>query len=119
MKTFLNRDLLCYLIDLAPDFDAVVPKLDDMFEPLHAVYSKNCLSPVKKLLNQDRLGISQVFNLVKTRYVIKDEITKFDPGYLSFFNVNTQDDLRKAKELISNEGNIQWLERTDCSCDKC
>jgi molybdopterin-guanine dinucleotide biosynthesis protein A len=97
---FLNRDLLRYLIDIAPNFDVVVPRMDDKLEPLHAVYSRDCLAPIKELMNKDRLVISQLFKLVKTRYVDKDEIVKFDPRYLSFFNINTLDDLRKAKDLI-------------------
>lgn len=100
---FLNRDLLCYLIDLAPNFDVVVPRIDDMLEPLHAVYSRDCLAPIKELIDKDRLGVSQLFNLVKTRYVGKDEIAKFDPRCLSFFNINTLDDLRKAKDLIDQK----------------
>ncbi len=100
---FLNRDLLCYLIDLAPNFDVVVPRIDDMLEPLHAVYSRDCLAPIKELIDKDRLGVSQLFNLVKTRYVGKDEIAKFDPRCLSFFNSNTLDDLRKAKDLIGQK----------------
>ena len=97
---FLNRDLLCYLIDIAPNFDVVVPRIDDELEPLHAVYSRDCLAPIKELIDRDRLGISQLFKLVKTRYVDKDEIAKFDPRYLSFFNINTLDDLKKARDLI-------------------
>jgi molybdopterin-guanine dinucleotide biosynthesis protein A len=100
---FLNRDLLCYLIDLAPNFDVVVPRIDDMFEPLHAVYSRDCLAPIKELIDKDRLEVSQLFNLVKTRYVGKDEIAKFDPRCLSFFNINTLDDLRKARDLIEQK----------------
>ena len=100
---FLNRDLLCYLIDLAPNFDVVVPRIDDMLEPLHAVYSRDCLAPIKELIDKDRLGVLQLFNLVKTRYVGKDEIAKFDPRCLSFFNINTLDDLRKAKDLIGQK----------------
>ncbi len=100
---FLNRDLLCYLIDLAPNFDVVVPRIDDMLEPLHAVYSRDCLAPIKELIDKDRLGVSQLFNLVKTRYVGKDEIAKFDPRCSSFFNINTLDDLRKAKDLIEQK----------------
>jgi len=100
---FLNRDLLCYLIDLAPNFDVVVPRIDDMLEPLHAVYSRDCLAPIKELIDKDRLGVSQLFNLVKTRYVGEDEIAKFDPRCLSFFNINTLDDLRKAKDLIEQK----------------
>jgi molybdopterin-guanine dinucleotide biosynthesis protein A len=100
---FLNRDLLCYLIDIAPNFDVVVPRIDGLLEPLHAVYSRDCLAPIKKLMDKDELGILQLFNLVKTRYVGKDELAKFDPRGLSFFNVNTLDDLRKAKDLIWQE----------------
>jgi molybdopterin-guanine dinucleotide biosynthesis protein A len=97
---FLNHDLLCYLIELAPGFDVVVPRIDDMLEPLHAVYSRDCLAPIKELIGRDTLDISQLFGLVKTRYVDKDEITKFDPRCLSFFNVNTMNDIKQAEELI-------------------
>lgn len=97
---FLNRDLLRYLIGIAPGFDAVIPRIDDMYEPLHAVYTKNCLVSISELMNQDRLEISQLFGLVNTRYVGKEEIVIFDPQFLSFFNVNTLDDLKKTKELL-------------------
>ena len=41
---FLNADLLTHMVELAGDFDAVIPRLGkEMAEPLHAVYSKNCL----------------------------------------------------------------------------
>jgi molybdopterin-guanine dinucleotide biosynthesis protein A len=100
---FLNRDLLCYLIGIAPNFDVVVPRIDGLLEPLHAVYSRDCLAPIKELIDKGELGILQLFNLVKTRYVGKDEIAKFDPSGLSFFNVNTLDDLRKAKDLLWQE----------------
>lgn len=55
---------------------------------------------ISELMNQDRLEISQLFGLVNTRYVGKEEIVIFDPQFLSFFNVNTLDDLKKTKELL-------------------
>jgi molybdopterin-guanine dinucleotide biosynthesis protein A len=100
---FLNRDLLCYLIDVAPNFDVAVPRIDGLLEPLHAVYSRDCLTPIKELIGKDKLEVLHLFNLVRTRYVGKDEIKKFDPQCLSFFNVNTPNDLRKAKDLIEKE----------------
>jgi len=111
---FLNRDLLRYLIDLVPGFDAVIPRMDDMYEPLHAVYSKDCLVSISELMNQDRLEISQLFDLINTRYVDKEEIARFDPQFLSFFNVNTLDDLRKTKELIKQREH-QLVVGKDCS----
>lgn len=100
---FLNRDLLYYLISLAPGFDAVVPRINDMVEPLHAVYSKSCLSTVERLLDEDRLSVLEIFNLVNTRYVEEDEIAKFDPDRRSFFNINTPNDLREAERLAKLE----------------
>ncbi len=100
---FVNSNLLNYMLGLAPGFDAVVPETNGMLEPLHAIYSKDCLSPIKKLLGQNKLGISQVFKLIKVRYVCGDEIAKLDKGYLSFFNINTEDDLIRARELVKEE----------------
>ncbi len=38
---FLNQGLLRYMIQLAPNFDLVIPRVGDMVEPLHAVYSRD------------------------------------------------------------------------------
>ena len=102
---FLNRTLLSYLINLAPGFDAVVPEIDNKVESLHTVYSKNCLPYINQLLVEDNLAVSELFNLVETRYVNKDEIAQFDPEYLSFFNINTKSDLIAAETLIEHREN--------------
>ncbi len=111
---FLNMDLLRYLVDLAPDFDAVVPRIDGMYEPLHAVYSKDCLVFISELMAQGKLEISKLFDLVNTRYVDKEEIARFDPHFCSFFNVNTLDNLRKAKEIIKQREQRLMVGK-DCS----
>jgi len=98
---FLNLALLRYLVSLAVKFDIVIPRLRGLVEPLHAVYSKNCLAPAEKLLQRSQLKIIDIFDKVKVRYVEKEEIDRFDPEHLSFFNINTQDDLNKAREMVS------------------
>jgi len=106
---FLNQALLHYMIQLSANFDLVVPRLDDMVEPLHAVYSKDCLAPIEHLLKQGSLRVAQLFPLVRVRYVEAEEINRFDPEHLSFFNINTVADLRMARELAKG----------DVSHDKC
>jgi len=105
----LNQALLRYMIQVSADFDLVVPRLDDMVEPLHAIYSKDCLAPVEGLLKEGNLRVSNLFPLVRVRYVEAEEINRFDPRHLSFFNINTQADLAMARELATG----------DMSCDKC
>jgi len=96
---FLNQALLRYMLELSAGFDLVVPRVGGLVEPLHAVYSKNCLAPVEGLLERGERRLSPLFGLVKVRYVEAEEIDRFDPEHLSFFNVNTEADLERAKQL--------------------
>jgi molybdopterin-guanine dinucleotide biosynthesis protein A len=96
---FLNQALLRYMMELSAGFDLVVPRLGELVEPLHAVYSKSCLVSIERLLKKGNLGIMALFDLVKVRYVEADEISRFDPEHLSFFNINTEADLAKARQM--------------------
>ena len=96
---FLNQALLRYMVQLSANFDLVVPRWDGMVEPLHAIYSKGCLAPIESLLKQGTLSVNKLFTLVKVRYVEAEEIDRFDPKHLSFFNINTEADLKMAREL--------------------
>ncbi len=98
---FLNQALLRYMIQLSAGFDLVVPRLGNLVEPLHAVYSKSCLAPIEGLLDQGDLRVRALFDLVKVRYVEADEIDSFDPKHLSFFNINTEADLEIAQQLAT------------------
>ena len=100
---FLNQNLLRYMIQLTPNFDLVVPRLGSMVEPLHAVYSKECLAPIEYMIKQDKLSVNELFSLVRVRYVEVEEIDRFDPKHLSFFNINTEADLERARELIKGD----------------
>ncbi len=100
---FLNRGLLRYMIEISTGFELVVPRLGDLVEPLHAVYSRACLAPIECLLKQGSLSVRELFSLVRIRYVETEEIDRFDPDYLSFFNVNTKSDLAKARDLLRDK----------------
>jgi len=96
---FLSVGLLDYMTQICSRFDVVVPRIKKKLEPLCAVYSKNCLAPIQELLERDERQIRKLFNMVKVKYIEEDEINNFDPEHLSFFNVNSQDDLDRARKL--------------------
>jgi molybdopterin-guanine dinucleotide biosynthesis protein A len=103
---FLNIGLLDYMYQICSSFDVVVPQIKDKLEPLCSVYSKSCLAPMQGLLEQNERRISELFSMVKVRYMEEDEINSFDPEHLSFFNINSQADLDRAKKLATERG---WL----------
>jgi molybdopterin-guanine dinucleotide biosynthesis protein A len=94
---FLNRELLRHLIGESSDVDAVIPRLGDKPEPLHALYSKACLASMEAMLRAGQLKIAPLFEAVRVRYVDEGTIDRIDPRHLSFFNINTQADLEEAR----------------------
>jgi molybdenum cofactor guanylyltransferase len=100
---FLNLDLLRYMVGIAEGFDLVVPRIDGTLEPLHAVYAKSCIAPIEKLIQKDDLKILDFYDTVKVRYVEREEVERYDPRHLSFFNINTEAELRAGVELANRE----------------
>ncbi len=96
---FLNEPLLRYMLEVSDDFDFVLPRINEFFEPLHAVYSKNCVAPIESMLKQGRNTIIELFDFVKVRFVEAEEVDRFDPQRLSFFNINTKEDLELARKI--------------------
>ena len=101
---FLNVNLLDYMSRISSTFDAVVPRIEDNVEPLCAVYSRNCLASIQRLLEENNLRVNNLYTMVKVRYLGEDEIDRYDPKRLSFFNVNTEADLVRAREMVVREG---------------
>jgi molybdopterin-guanine dinucleotide biosynthesis protein A len=100
---FLNESLLRYMIDQAEGYDFVLPQVEGLFEPLHAIYSKNCITPIKTILEQGKRVIIELFDYVKVRYIEAKEVERFDPEHLSFFNINTREELELAREIAGEK----------------
>ncbi len=100
---FLNLDLFRYLLSFREHHDVVVPVIDHRPEPTHAVYSKTCLPSVETRLKIGDLKIARFFDDVRTKFVSQRHVEEIDPGKLSFFNINTEEDLAQARMLASEE----------------
>jgi molybdenum cofactor guanylyltransferase len=100
---FLNYGLLHYMTEIAQGYDLAAFREGTRFEPLHAVYTKDCLVPLKMLLERENVRIIEILSYVNARYLTPKEIEKFDPARLSFFNINYEDDLQKAIKIAKAE----------------
>jgi molybdopterin-guanine dinucleotide biosynthesis protein A len=92
------------MMEMASDFDVVIPRLEGFVEPLHAIYSKRCLEVIETQINSGQLSMKGFFSQVKVRYLDEIELDRFDPAHLSFFNINTKADLERANELMAQQG---------------
>ena len=55
---------------------------------------------MKKTLDRGKLQVIEFFPAVKVYRVCSEEIGHLDPKELSFFNINTPDDMNKARQLL-------------------
>jgi molybdenum cofactor guanylyltransferase len=106
----LNEGLIGAMLARPRDYGVLVPralnpgaarnKLD--IEPLHAIYAKTCLGPMRDTLESGRRQIAAFFPQVRVAFVEPDEIRHFDPAGRSFLNVNTPDQLAEAERLLDD-----------------
>jgi molybdenum cofactor guanylyltransferase len=96
---FLSADLLQYMLEIATGVDLVAYRDREQFEPLHAVYSKECLAGLEEMLRLESVRLIEILRFAKTRFLSLDEIDRYDPQHLSFFNVNVEADLEKARQI--------------------
>ena len=67
-----------------------------IFQTLSAVYSKRCLPVIDQMLTEGELRVHALYERICARIVEPEEWQSLDPQGLSFFNINTPEDLEKA-----------------------
>ena len=95
---FLRKSVIEYLIGKRFDYDVVVPRTKDGLQPLHAIYSKNCLEPIKKAIEQESYKVIDFYPMVKVKIIEEHEFYSLDPMRESFVNVNTPEELLLIKK---------------------
>ena len=95
---FLNKDFIIYLSEQTDKVDIVVPQLSEGFQPLHAIYSQNCLAHIKKLLIAERLKITGFYKEVRLQSIPEEMIKPFNKDGRLFLNFNTPEDLEKEQK---------------------
>ena len=94
---FLNRRLVRHMMEICAPHDVVIPRHCGLLEPLHAVYSKGCMGPIEAVLEKGENRIVAFFPAVNVRYLEEVEIERYDRRHRSFFNINSQADLERAR----------------------
>ena len=82
------------------EVDVVIPRSDEGYEPLHAVYRREtCLPAIEAAIEADQWKVIAWFPQVKVRVLTPKEIKEYDPSGLAFWNVNTPEEFSKAETL--------------------
>jgi len=99
---FLKKEVIATVLEhIDPAADLVVPQTSAGIEPLCAAYSKRCLKPAEDHLRLNKLKIQMALNKCRIKRIPEERLRARDPDLVSFFNVNTPQDLARAEELLA------------------
>jgi molybdenum cofactor guanylyltransferase len=100
---FLKKELVEILLgSLEPGIDIVIPETSKGFEPLCAIYSKQCFKPIEEHLLKKSFKIQQIFQKVRVKKIPEHILRSVDFNLTSFSNINTPDDLSKVEDRYSD-----------------
>ena len=99
---FLRVSLVKRILQtIQPEYDVIIPRTQAGYEPLCAAYSKRCLPFIEHQMRQNHLKIQAFFNKIRIKTISEKTIRDVDPELLSFFNINTPQDLEKASDRFN------------------
>ena len=98
---FLMPEVARLVIERAAFADVVLPTSGGRLETLHACYAKSCLEPMESRLREGRLKIVDFFDAVRVLAIGEEEVARFRAPELIFMNVNTPDELARARDLLA------------------
>jgi molybdopterin-guanine dinucleotide biosynthesis protein A len=101
---FVKKELLEVILGgIEPKIDIVIPETAKGFEPLCSIYSKQCLRPIEQHLMGGKFKIQEFFRKVRVKKIQEKYLRQKDPDLVSFFNINSPDDLIQAEHIESGE----------------
>jgi molybdenum cofactor guanylyltransferase len=101
---FLHPEVLKLVAERSGEGDVVIPRVGDQLETLHAAYGKACLPHIEERLLAGKLKIIGFFEKVRVVEITEADVARFRDPRLVFMNVNTPEELDRARELMAELG---------------
>jgi len=101
---FLHREIIRLVTGRAGEGDVVLPRVGAQWETMHAAYAKACLPHIEACLSARRLKIVGFFDHVRVVEIAEAEVARFRAPEIAFMNVNTPEELERARALVAELG---------------
>lgn len=98
---FINPAVIELFLQKIDATDIVMAQLVTGLQPLHGLYSKQCLPILKEMIDARDLRLQNIVDKqdLTVHRVPETEIKRLDPQLLSFLNVNSPADLELANKI--------------------
>ena len=103
----LDPGLIRHIASRGAGCDMVLPRSENGYEPLHALYNKGSLPAMESCLEKGERRIISILPHLRVREIDAAEVAGFDPAFDSFSNINTPQEyyeLRNSDKMKSVAG---------------
>jgi molybdopterin-guanine dinucleotide biosynthesis protein A len=100
---FLSAAVARLVTSRADLADVVAPRVGPHYETLHACYGRACLGPMERRLAAGQLKITGFWDEVRVLTIAEEDVARLADPAVIFSNVNTPDDLARARVLAAAE----------------
>jgi molybdopterin-guanine dinucleotide biosynthesis protein A len=89
---------------LEEEADVVIARSEEGYEPIHAIYRREtCLPAIDAAIDADQWKVIAWFPRVKVRLLTPQELKRYDPTGLAFWNVNTPEEFAEAETIAISQ----------------
>ena len=100
----MNAEIFKHMLDRKEGYDAVVPVDGEHLEPMHAVYKRDVMMEACTWaleVEGEKASLHRIVEgLGKVNYIPVEDFKEYDRGLLTFYNVNTPEDLEEILERV-------------------
>ena len=101
-QPFLAPRLLQGLVSERKDgFEAICARPSDRLEPLPGLYHRSVLPAIDRALERGARSLIDLLVSLRVREVPRHVVERWDPSLSSFLNINTPNDLERARALLA------------------
>jgi len=95
---FVKLDLV-KLLWAAKNMGGAVAMWQNRLQPLPGLYSHDAMEIIREMLAENQFHLAALLDYLKPTVVSRDAVAMIDPAGVSFFNINSPDELDLALEM--------------------
>ena len=96
---FVRGELVEYIVSRSCNVDVCVPLVRGYYEPLCAAYRQSAIPAVARAIEHGVFKVTAPYSALNLRVIPEEEIRLFDPGLVSFTNLNVPRQLELLTQI--------------------
>ena len=98
----MKKDVIQVILENYKNDEALIPVVDNIIQPLHAVYSKSILPIVERLMYQDNQYLPNLWSAIKVNKLNETMFSHIDKYHHSFISFNDHETFTKYKSYFTD-----------------